>query len=103
MVTGPDNLVSRLGIVGITMDHQIQQMLPDLRTPGGVVVAAKTPAAALLGEGPEPGDVIHSVNGQPVNDVASLREKLRVVKPGAPIVLQVERDGAMSYLVLESE
>lgn len=103
MVTGSSNLVPRLGIVGITMDHQLQQMLPDLRIPGGVVVAAKTPAAALLGEGPEPGDVIHSVNGHPVEDVASLREKLRAVKPGAPIVLQVERDGAMSYLVLESE
>ncbi len=103
MVTGPNNLVPRLGIVVITMDHQIQQMLPDLRIPGGVVVAAKTSAAALLGEGPEPGDVIHSVNGQPVEDVASLREKLRAVKPGAPVVLQIERDGAMSYLVLESE
>jgi serine protease Do len=103
MVTGPDNLVPRLGIVGITMDHQLRQMLPDLRIPGGVVVAAKTSAAALLGEGPEPGDVIHSVNGQPVEDVATLRQKLREVKPGAPIILQIERDGGMTYLVLESE
>lgn len=103
MVTGANNLVPRLGIVGITMDHQLQQMLPDLRVPGGVVVAAKTPAAALLGEGPEPGDVIHSVNGERVEDVASLREKLREIKPGAPVVLQIERDGAMTYLVLESE
>ena len=67
------------------------------------MVAAKTPAAALLGAGPEPGDVIHSVNGQPVEDVAALREKLREVKPGAPVVLQIERDGSLSYLVLESE
>ena len=103
MVTGANNLVPRLGIVGITMDHQLQQMLPDLRVPGGVVVAAKTPAAALLGEGPEPGDVIHSVNGMRVEDVATLRDKLRDVKSGAPIVLQIERDGAMTYLVLESE
>ena len=103
MVTGPNNLVPRLGIVGITVDRQLEQMLPDLRVPGGVVVAAKTPAAALLGEGPEPGDVIHSVNGQPVKDLDALREKLRAVKPGAPVILQIERDGAMSYLVLESE
>ena len=103
MVTGPNNLVSRLGVVGITVDHQLQQMLPDLRIQSGVVVAAKTQASALLGEGPEPGDVIHSVNGQTVKDVDGLREELRTVKPGAPIVLQIERDGAMSYLVLESE
>jgi serine protease Do len=103
MVTGPDNLVPRLGVVGITVDRQLRQLLPDLRIPSGVVIAAKTPTAALLGEGPEPGDVIHSVNGQPVEDVASLRERLRQVKPGSPVVLQIERDGAFSYLVLESE
>jgi len=103
MVTGPDNLVPRLGVVGVTLNREVQQMLPDLRIRGGVVVAAKTPTAAVLGEGPEPGDVIHSVNGEPVGDVASLREKLRAVKPGAPVVLQIERDGQLSYLVLESE
>jgi serine protease Do len=103
MVTGPDNLVSRLGVVGVSLNGELKQMLPDLRIPSGVVVAAKTPAAALLGAGPEPGDVIHSVNGQPVKDVADLRDKLSKVKPGAPVVLQIERDGALSYLVLESE
>jgi serine protease Do len=103
LVTGPDNLISRLGVVGISLNGQLRQMLPDLRIPGGVVVAAKTPTAGLLGEGPEPGDVIHSVNGQPVDDVASLRQKLGEVKPGAPVVLQIERDGQLSYLVLESE
>ncbi len=103
LVTGPDNLVSRLGVVGVSLKGELKQMLPDLRIPSGVVVAAKTPTAALLGEGPQTGDVIHSVNGQPVKDVAELREKLRGVKRGAPVVLQIERDGALSYLVLESE
>ncbi len=103
LVTGPDNLVARLGVVGVSLNGELKQMLPDLRIPSGVVVAAKTPTAALLGEGPEPGDVIHSVNGQPVKNIAELREKLRDVKPDAPVVLQIERDGVLSYLVLESE
>jgi len=103
LVTGPDNLVPRLGVVGVSLNGELKQMLPDLRIPSGVVVAAKTPAAALLGEGPEPGDVIHGVNGHSVTDVAELRQRLREVKPGAPIVLQIERDGDLSYLVLESE
>jgi len=103
LVTGPDNLVPRLGVVGVSLNGELRQLLPDLRIPSGVVVAAKTPSAALLGEGPEPGDVIHSVNGQPVKDVAELREKLRAMKAGAPVILQIERDGALSYLVLESE
>jgi serine protease Do len=103
LVTGPDNLVPRIGVVGISLNGQLRQLLPDLRIPGGVVVAAKTPTAALLGDGPQPGDVIHSVNGQPVEDVTSLRQKLAEVKPGDPVVLQIERDGQLSYLVLESE
>jgi len=103
MVTGPDNLVPGLGVVGISLNGQLRQLIPDLRIPRGVVVAAKTPTGALLGEGPQPGDVIHSVNGQPIDDVASLRQKLGEVKPGSPIVLQIERDGQLSYLVLESE
>lgn len=103
LVTGPDNLVPRLGIVGVSLNGQLRQMLPDLRIPGGVVVAARTPTAGLLGDGPEPGDVIHGVNGQSVDDVASLRRRLAEIKPGDPVVLQIERDGQLSYLVLESE
>jgi serine protease Do len=103
MVSGPDNLVPRLGIVGISLNKQIRQMLPDLRIPGGVVVAAKTPASALLGEGPQPGDIIHAVNGATIEDVTELRQKLRDIKPGVPVVLQIEREGSLSYLILESE
>ena len=103
LVTGADNLLPQLGVVGVSVDRQLHELLPDLRIPGGVVVAAKTPTASLLGESPEPGDVIHGVNGEPVEDVASLRQKLRAIKPGTPVVLQIERDGQMSYLVLESE
>jgi S1-C subfamily serine protease len=68
-----------------------------------VLVAAKTPTSSLLGEGPQPGDVIHSVNGVPIQDLAELKQQLRQIKPGQPIVLQVERSGLLSYLLLESE
>lgn len=103
MVSGPDNLVPRLGVVGISVNKEMRELLPELRIEGGVVVAAKTPTGVLLGDGPEPGDVIHAVNGTPVEDLAALREQLRGIKPGDPVVLQIERDGALSYVVLESE
>ena len=103
LVNGPDNLIPRLGVVGITLNKELRHMLPDLRIPSGVVIAAKTSATTLLGTGPDPGDIIHSVNGSPVDNVADLRQKLRAVKPGDPIVLQIERDGALSYLVLDTE
>jgi S1-C subfamily serine protease len=57
----------------------------------------------LLGEGPEPGDVIHAVNTTPVTDIAGLKLVLRAIQTGDPIVLQIERDGGLSYLVMESE
>jgi len=81
----------------------LKKVLPDLRIPSGVIVAARTPASTLLGEGPEPGDVIHAVNTTPISDIAGLKQALRAVQTGDPIVLQIERDGGLSYLVMESE
>jgi len=104
LVAGPDNLVNRLGIVGVNITGEVKELLgSDLRIPSGVLVAAKTPTSTLLGEGPQPGDVIHSLNGVPIKDLAQLKQDLRQMKPGRPIVLQVERAGLLSYLVLESE
>ena len=103
MVTGPGNVVNQLGIVGITINDDLRKQLPDLRIPSGVIVAARTPASTLLGEGPEPGDVIHAVNTTPVTDIAGLKQALRANQSGDAIVLQIERDGALSYLVMESD
>ena len=103
MVSGPGNVVERLGIVGITINDDLKRALPELRIPSGVIVAARTPSALLMGEGPEPGDIIHSVNAAPIKDIAGLKQVLKDLPPGTAIVVQVERDGALSYLVMESE
>ena len=104
MVTGPDNVVSRLGILGVTVNETLKHELgEDLRIPSGVLVAARTPTATLLGDGPQAADIIHAVNGAPVKNLAQLKDSLKEVKPGDVIVLQVERSGLLSYLVLESE
>ena len=103
MVAGPGNVVARLGVVGISITNDLRKLLPDLRIPSGVIVAARTPASTLLGEGPEPGDVIHAVNTTPITDIAGLKQALRGVQAGDAIVLQIERDGGLSYLVMESE
>jgi serine protease Do len=104
MVTGPDNLVNRLGVLGVTVNDQLRDALgDDLRIDSGVLVAARTPTATLLGEGPQPGDVIHAVNGVPVKDLDQLKQALHKLKAGDALVLQVERDGLLSYLVLELE
>jgi serine protease Do len=103
MVTGPNNLVNRLGIVAVTVNDELREALGGLRIPTGVLVAARTPSSTLLGESPQPGDVIHAVNRTPIQDLPQLKQYLRKMKPGDTIVLQIERSGLLSYLVLESE
>ena len=103
LVNGPNNIVARLGLVALTVDDKLQTLLPDLRIQAGVLVAARTPTSVLLGDGPEAGDVIHAINGNPVQNLQELRENLRSVRPGDPVVLQIERAGSLSYLVLESD
>src|SRR5208283_2380281 len=48
MVTGPGNVVERLGVVGITINDDVRHLMPDLRIPSGVIVAARTPRSMLL-------------------------------------------------------
>ncbi len=104
LVSGPDNVVNRIGVVAVNITGQLKDMLGgDLRIPGGVLVAARTPTGSLLGEGPQPGDVIHAVNGTPIQNLTELKQQLRQIKRGQPIVLQIERSGSLNYLVLESE
>lgn len=104
MVTGPENIVERIGIIGLTINGELKEMLSDeLRIPTGVLVAARTPTSTVLGDDLQAGDVIHSVNLDKVEDIQQLKQALRHVKRGDSIVLQVERSGSLSYVVLDTE
>jgi serine protease Do len=102
MVNPEKNIVARLGILGIDIDKKISQMLPDLREPYGVVVAARA-AGSPYSTQLDPGDVIHAVNNEPVTSIAALRQALDKRKANDPTVLQIERDGRLMYLDLELE
>jgi serine protease Do len=98
-----ESLVSRLGVLAIDLNDQIRSMVGNLRISSGVVVIAR--AANLIGPetGLKTGDVIHSVNKTSVVSLDSLRVVLRSLKPGAAVVLQVERDGQLQWLAFEME
>jgi serine protease Do len=91
------NLVSKLGIFGIEIDKRISQMLPDLREPSGVIVAARVAAFGGEENSLAVGDVIHALNGMTVLSLDFLRSTLDAIKPDSPVVLQVERDGTLMY------
>lgn len=103
MVTPEDNLISKLGILAIQLDEKIAAMLPELRHEYGLVVAARTPMAPYSGAEIETGDVIYEMNKVPALTVKGVRDTLDAMKPGAAVVLQVERGGRLMYLAMELE
>ncbi len=93
------NVVTRLGILGVTLDPEVAAMLPMLRAKSGVVVVSATARTIDSDSGPlAPGDVIHAVNGQWIVTLAALRGALEGIKPGEAVVLQIERAGFLSYV-----
>jgi serine protease Do len=98
-----ENLISRLGILALTLDDQLRPMLGTPRIPSGVVVVARVADFMSSATGLESGDVIHSVNQTSIDSLSSLRAALRDIKPHDPVVLQVERGGGLQWLAFEME
>ncbi len=91
------NLVRPLGILGIEIDKKVAGMAPDLRDPFGIIVAARSTDAG--GEIPlATGDVIRTLNGEPMTTLQRLRDTLKALAPGAPVVLQIQRDDRLLYI-----
>src|SRR5258708_35241385 len=97
-----NNLVPQLGILAVEIDKNISLMIEDLRDPYGLIVAAR--AAGGAGEIPlTTGDVIRSFNGQPMTTLDRLRAALKTLPPGAPIVLQIQRDRKWQFVTCSLE
>jgi serine protease Do len=96
------SLVPQLGILGVEIDKKIASMIEDLRDPFGIIVAAR--AAGAAGEVPlTTGDVIRSLNQEPMTTLDRLRTAVKAVPPGAPIVLQIQRDGKLQFVTFTLE
>ncbi len=96
-------VVPRLGILGVEVGEKLRGIVPPLRIGHGVVVAALTVEGGVSGIGLQPGDVLHALNGKPVETLDGLRQSVLAVSPGGAVVLQVERQGRLSYLAFELE
>jgi serine protease Do len=92
------NAVERLGILGLDLDESLAALVPSLRARAGVIVASVDQRGAA---GLESGDVIYTANQESVTSVERLRAALAQVGAAAPLVLQVERDGELRYVVVE--
>jgi S1-C subfamily serine protease len=103
MVNPEDNLVSKLGILGIEISDKISDMLPELRHNYGVVVAARSASPPYSGGELEIGDVIYEINRTPAVTIKTLRSTLDDLKAGDDVVLEVERSGKLLYVTIELE
>ena len=73
----------------------------NLRVPSGVLVAAHAEDRRAAAVSLSAGDVIHSVNGAAVSNLQELRAALDGLKPQSPVVLQIEREGLLSFVAFE--
>jgi serine protease Do len=97
------DLVPQLGIIGVQINRRISAMVPDLRMASGVIVAGRTAFGATVDSGLETGDVIHALNGITIISLEVLSAGINQLKPGDPVVLQIERNGQLHYLAFEME
>jgi serine protease Do len=91
------NLVRPLGIIGVEIDSKIAAMVDGLRDPFGIIVVARSTGAGA--DIPiTVADVIRTLNGQPMTTLDRLRSTLDALKPGAPVVLQIQRDQRLLFV-----
>lgn len=95
------NVVPELGIVALDITKQVHDLMPDLRRPSGVVVAARTANMPYSGPALQAADAIYEVNHRVIASVAQLRDTLGSVKSGQAVVLTVEREGHILYVPIE--
>ena len=99
----PNNRINSLGIYVMDFDDRLRAAMPDVRISSGVVVLGQSlDLNALTGE-LHPGDIIHAVNRVSVQSAEQLRSALHQLKPGDPLVLQIERQGQLQYVDSEVE
>lgn len=103
MVDPEKNLVPKLGILGVEITQNMASMLPDLRAPFGVVVAARSADTPYSGGDLQPGDVIFGLNAAPIRTIDELRTATDALKPGDPVVLQIQREDRLMFVAFELE
>jgi S1-C subfamily serine protease len=102
LVTPEQNLISRLGILGLDLTPELARLIPGIRDIHGVVVAGVA-LDSQGSSGPIPGDVIYGVNGEPVRTLADLRAAIGQVASDSTAVLQVGRQGQLRFLTVTLE
>ncbi|MBW4048661.1 MAG: Do family serine endopeptidase [Proteobacteria bacterium] len=89
---------AKLGIAVQTVSQQLANSF-GLQTPRGALVADVSKGSPAAKAGIKAGDIILSVNGEPVNDSADLPMMIGLMQPGQPVKLGVWSDHHESTVI----
>jgi len=102
LINPKTDLIAPLGIFVLDLKGELATSIPT-RSGKGVIVAGLLKGEPSTLADVQPGDVIRTVNSKPVVDTASLRQMLANFKTGDAVVLEVERQSVLQYVVFEME
>jgi S1-C subfamily serine protease len=91
-------VVPRLGILALPISADVAEAIGDQRQSGGLVVVAKTFGVASDLVDLRVGDILYSANQIKLDSLDTLKDFMKSLKPGDPAVIQVERDGLLSFV-----
>jgi S1-C subfamily serine protease len=95
------SVVPQLGIIGIDINDDTAPLLPSLRIPSGVLVAARTQASFGTAVPLVAGDVIHAVNTLTVKSLDGLRVLVGNSENTRDLVLQIERNNQLFFVTCQ--
>lgn len=97
------SLVRKLNIFVTDLDGDVGALVDAKRSESGVVVVAQLGGSSALDTGLEAGDIIRAVGRTALQTTSQFEIMVRDLRPGDPVVLQVERKGRLQYLAFEME
>jgi serine protease Do len=101
LVSQDQSVVAQLGILALDLsDPRVAPLLPPLRAQAGVIVAVASRDQLPWQDVLQPGDAIYSLNGRSVRDVEGLRAAVEAARGSRSVVLQIEREGVLRYVVV---
>jgi serine protease Do len=97
------SLVRELSVFVTDFDSSMKSALSSARSESGVVVVAQVGGSRTVDTGLKTGDIVRAINRTQLQTGSQLQAVVRDLKPGDPVVLQVERNGKLQYLAFEMD
>ena len=97
------DLIPRLGALVLPITSELASQIGSQRESGGLLVVARTFGASTAEVNLKTGDILYYANNVKLDAVANLKNFMRGLKSGDAVVLQIEREGLLSFLSFRFE